>query len=792
MELIVRKLTVASQVLLTSLVFLLPLFFVPAAWATLPQAKMLIVSVLTFLALFAWVVAHLYKGSVSFPVSFIAASALLLPVVYFVSALVGGSVTSFVGAGVERDTVIAMVLWTFSLCASAVSFNSTRLVLKAYRTLLYSALVVAVLQLLIFFVGKGVFSLGGLISLPPASVVGSWHDLAIFLGLAVFISSTYISSTFAEKRTKIIAMASVAISLITLVLINARDVWIALAAFSLLGAVYLYVVKRLKQNASSMGSGQDVTQSSETVVGTDSTAPHSSSHAHAYGLFAAVALISVVFVFFGNTIHSQIPENIKVVEFEVRPSWEGTFAVASAVYQERGFLFGSGPNTFNRQWGLYKPAGVNETAFWNTDFSQGIGFIPTSIINSGILGGAVWLLFFGMLLYRGVRTLYSPPNDGDGRWHGVFLGLFGGVLYLWFFHFVYPPGVALLAITFILTGLFIASQRVSGAIDSKNITFKEEKVKGLVAIVVLCVISLIALFSLFVSVRALSADMFVNRSVTVFNQTGSIADARKELDRAISMDKDSVRAHRAAVELGIIEFQRFVQEGDTSEARLAELREAIESTINHGLTAVSVNESDYQNWLILARLYEQLAGVQIEGAYANAQSAYERAAAENPTNPEPLARLAQLAITQGDIDGARENLQLALSRKSNYPIAHFLLSQIEASEGNTQAAITAAENAALAAPQEPLAWFQVGVLHHGVGNYEVAIAALEQAVALNNNYANALYVLALDYIEVGRQEDAIQVLERVRELNPENQAVVELISSLESEPSPVAEEGPGE
>lgn len=788
MEQITRRLLFISQLLMTILVFALPLFFIPATWSTIPQAKMLIVSALAFTALILLLASYLHKGSITIPVSFILFSSLLLPVVYFLSALLSGdSTNSFVGAGVERDTVIAMVLWVFALCTIAVSFNSTKTVLKGYRALLYSASTVAILHLLMFLLDKSFFSLGGFITLPPASVVGSWHDLAIFLGLTVFISGTYVTSTFAEKHTKIISGISIVVSVITLALINARDVWMALLALSLLSILYFLAMKRFEKGASEQSvippqSSPGQVETSEEIANTKT------SYLYTYGLFSGIAVISAIFVFFGTSIHSVIPDRIKVVEFEVRPSWEGTFAVASAVYQERGFLFGSGPNTFNRQWGLYKPSGVNETAFWNTDFSQGIGFIPTSVINSGILGGFVWLLFFSMLLYRGARTLYSPPNDGDGRWHGVFLGLFGGVLYLWFFHLVYPPGVGLLALTFILTGIFIASQRVSGAIKTKTISFRDSGVTGIVSIVLLCLIILVAFFALLVSLRALSTDMFINRSVTTFNKTESVADARKELNIAVLLDANNARAHRAAVELGIIEFQRFVQEGDTSEERLNELRSALEATINHGLTAVSTNESDYQNWLTLARLYEQLAGVQIEGAYANAQAAYERAAAENPTNPEPFARLGQLAITQGDIESARENLQLALSIKSNYPIAHFLLSQIEASVGNIEEAIISAENAALSAPQEPLAWFQIGVLHHGAENYEAAIDALEQAVALNGNYANALYVLGLDYVQVGRLEDALLAFERVRELNPDNQAVVDLINSLETEPTSVAED----
>jgi tetratricopeptide (TPR) repeat protein len=781
MENISKTLSLVSQFLLTSIIFLLPIFFIPTSWVTIPHAKMFVFSIFTLLALLFWIIAKLYKGSVSIPLSLIAGVSLLLPVVYLFSAIFSGSTGgSFIGLGFERDTVIAMVLWVFAMFAVVLTFDTTSSILKSYRILILSGAVIAIFEILNHVVGNRVVSLNGLLTLPPATIIGSWHDLSIFLGLIVFTSSTFLGSKFGNKNTKIISIVAISFSLILLSLINSIDVWIALAVLSGTGLAYPYFFKIFDKKKSEANQIPDVLNTNELTkkeggINIANSIP-----------FIISLVLSILFIFFGSIFVDKIPESFRVVEFEVRPSWEGTFAVASSVYQERGFLFGSGPNTFNRQWGLYKPAGVNETAFWNTDFSQGIGFIPTSIINSGIIGAIVWLLFFLVLIYRGIKTLISPPNDGDGRWRGIYLGLFGGVIYLWVFHLVYPPGVALLALTFLITGVFIASQRVSGVISSRTIIFKESKKIGIATMAALIIVAIISILLLFLSIRALTADMLVNRSVSIFNKTGNIEEAQRVLGKSLAMDSKSTRARRAAVELGMLEFQKYVQAGDINEEQQNQLKNVLEQTIGHALSAINTNEADYQNWLILARLYEQLAGVQIEGAYVNAKAAYERAAAENPTNPEPNARLAQLAISQGDIDSARENLEKAISRKKNYPIAHYLLSQIEASLGNIEGAIISAENAAISAPQEPLAWFQLGVLNHSIGNYEKAASALEQAIILNQNYANALYVLGLDYYELGRVDDSLKMFLKVLELNPDNELVKTIIKNLTEGVAPLA------
>jgi tetratricopeptide (TPR) repeat protein len=240
--------------------------------------------------------------------------------------------------------------------------------------------------------------------------------------------------------------------------------------------------------------------------------------------------------------------------------------------------------------------------------------------------------------------------------------------------------------------------------------------------------------------------------------------------------------------LGILELGRLARSDAKDDALFAQLQDGVARAIQHGLSAVSADSGDYENWVSLARLYEQLVGAQVQGAYERAREAYTAAATANPTNPAPHLFLARLALVNKDEKTAREEIARALEIKVNYAPAHFLLSQIEASNENADAALVSAERAVQSAPEEPLAWFQVGVLLYAKQDYEKSAVAFEQAVLRNNTYANALYFLALSYAQLGRTDDALAALRQVLLSNPDNTEVKALIERLSSG-APVTTQG---
>lgn len=735
---------------------LLPIFFLPFAWASIPQAKFALIALTVTVGIGAFVISRLWAQNIQLPMSMTILGAALIPLAYLISALVTGTGL----LGFERDTVLAVVMWFGVLLLGLYGFESRARVVKGYGLLLGVISVVTLFQLLRLILGPEALTLGGVLSGPAASVVGSWHDLAIVLAVGVFMGSAYIGSTHAPRGVyKIFMYVGLVLALFTLVIVNMADVWLVLGVASLLFAGFV---------------GWAHVRAGSTTWAQVWKTIH-------IGLFLLLALVSVFFYFTGSFIHDRLPAPLKVVQVEVRPSWVGTVDVAQNVYRTSGLFFGSGPGTFSEGWVRYRPASVNETAFWNSDFSQGVGFIPTTFATVGVIGVLAWLLFLALFTYEGIRALMRSFRDLSVE--PIAVGLFGGATILWVMHVVYAPGVAIMGLAFLLTGLAFSWAVHSGLMANSFIEARALSVRGFSFNAVGAVIGVSVLLSGIFMGRAIAADVYVNKSVVAYNTTGDLAKAQVEIARALSLESKNDRAHRAGVELGLLQLAQLAQQpdADTDPQIQAQLQATLQSAIQHGVAAVESDGGNYQNWLTLAGAYRELAGVEVPGAYERAVEAYQASIGANPTSPAPHLLLAQLELTRGDKEAAKEHIDDALLKKANFGAAHFLRAQIAASEGDNDAALDALVRAAQSEPQEPVVWYQLGTLFYARDEYENAGAALERALILNSNYANALYLLGQVYMQVDRPDYALRVMKRVLELNPGNDEVQAIIGQLETD-----------
>ena len=325
----------------------------------------------------------------------------------------------------------------------------------------------------------------------------------------------------------------------------------------------------------------------------------------------------------------------------------------------------------------------------------------------------------------------APPLGGTCIPHaGVRTGaamvrgaLAAGALFLTVFHILYIPGPALSALTFVVFGLLIAAELSSGLVRDLSVSLSFSTWKGRVAAIVLCVFAILVLFTGVQSARALISDMLVNRAVTVYNTANDLAGASRSIAGAVAIDSQ-MTARVAAVEVGLLQLAKLVASNDTSEAARAQLQSTLTQTIEHGLAAVSIESRNYQNWLALARLYGELAGVGVEGAEANARAAYQQAQKDNPTSPLPLLGLAQLDLLGKNDAAARDHLLTALTLKPDLAAAHFLLSQIYARANDLQKALDSAAAVAQLVPEDPLGWYNLGTILYAGEDYQNAALAL--------------------------------------------------------------------
>jgi len=543
------------------------------------------------------------------------------------------------------------------------------------------------------------------------------------------------------------------VSLLMLAIIGFSPVWTMLALISLIFAVYeLSFGKKEHQNKSRVP------------------------------VYAIVTLvIAVFFMLGGSTLGSRISGSLGISQVEVRPSWGATWDVAMATLKTDPF-FGVGANRFSTEWLMNKPEGINNTLFWNTDFNYGVGFIPSFITTSGIVGGLGILIFIGLFLWTAVRTLFKQGNSPFSRYL-VLSSLFGSV-YLWVFAIIYVPSAPIWILTLFLSGLFIASLREDGSIMVKEVSVIEKPAINFIS-VLLIIFALIASisFGYFVSTKLISTVQ-LQKGLILIN-SGDLDLGEEKITKAFNLSPSDVYAQYIA-EIYLARLSDlYSKEGLSQTDAQALFQQYLAAAIQGAQSAVSIDPTNYQNHLTLGRVFESVVPLEIKGAYDSAKQSYESALKFNPENPEIYLLLARLETANKDNKAAQEYIAKSLEKKSDYAEAIYFLSQIQVSEGNLPEAIKSVEAVATLSPSDSGVFFQLGLLYYSEKQYSNSVLAFTRAINLNPQYANAKYFLGLSLHQTKDLKGSLKQFKDLMVSNPDSEEVKAIIVNLEAGKEPL-------
>ncbi len=705
----------------------------------------------------------LKKSEISLPFHFFPASFLAIIAVSLLSSFFSSSpITSLLGYGFETDTVIFLLLSFFYIYLISVLFKTREKIFYSYLVFFGSLFILGFFHLARLVFGTDFLSFG-LYANIFSSPLGKWNEVGAFFGLGALLSLVTLEMAHLSRLFKALFYIAFGMSLLFLAVINFALIWVILGIFSLVFFVYLLASSSWKK-----------TSEDSTIV-----APRKISW-----IALAVLLFSLAFILAGGFIGDYMSSVIGATSFEVRPSLSATLDVAKNTFKQN-ILLGAGPNRFLSQWLLFKPLGINNTTFWNTTFNYGIGIVPTSLVTGGMLGFLAWLSFLGLFLYVGFKSIFSKVRDEFSQY--LIASSFLASLYLWIIMMFYVPGITLVALALFFTGLFLSAILQENIIPLKKISFSNPRT-SFVSILV-SVFLLVGLLSYaYVIVRHGVASAFFERGVVAYTVEGNLDAAENKVRTALRVEQNDIY-YRAMSELNRVRMNEIVSRTDASaESIRADFQRVFASALDNAQSAVNFNQSNYQNWLALGRVYQiaVAAGIEKERAYELASNAYLEALNRSPQDPSLYLELARLEINNTDNKKAREYITQALILKQNYTEAIFLLSQIEVSEGNLNGAISSVEGAAALDPNNPTVYFRLGLLKYNKKDYKGAAGAFEQAVALNSIYANAKYFLGLSYYELNRRDDAIQQFEDIQTNNPGNQEIQFILNNLKNRRAPFA------
>ncbi len=760
---VVQKHSMFDKVVFGLLVLLsaiVPVFFVPATFVSTQFGTSLLFGFGVIIAFVVYLLSSLVRGEVELPsrARYILSFGAVVPVVYFLAGISNGfSRMTFLGYTFDVSTVGFVLSAFVYMFLVSVIFKNQKRILYGYYAFGVPFVITSVWLIIRLIFGADVLSFG-LFPNINSTIFGSWNNVAIFFGISTIISFIGCHLLKVSRVVKVLLNIVLLVSVFFVALTNFYASWFLLAIVSFLYTLYsLFTV--------------------DVMGGMPMEWKARFRKIPVYPVI--ILVLSLVFVIWSSSAGAFLSNKLKVTNVEVRPSFSVTMEIAKQTIKSKP-LFGSGPNTFITQWLVYRPGDILTTIFWNTDFANGIGIIPTFAVTTGLLGILSWILFLGSYLYLGVKSIFTRFDDVNKKYFLV--TSFFVSLYLWIMTFVYVPSSIVFILTFFFSGLFLASVYSNGIISLSTKKLSANPRVGFISSLI--TVSFIAMaltlgYGLIENYRSL---WFFQKSSYALNTTKDSKLSKEYMQKAISTAPMDVY-YRALSEIELYRLNEIVSQDPkkvTVEDVQKQFKETLDSAIVSGIGARDIDPSNYLNWIALGKVYETVSvpQINIQGAYESASSAYGEALRRNPKNPAIFMLLARLAGNRNDLRTAESYVMQAIQAKNNYLDAYFLLSQIQVANKNIQGAINSVTATSIIDPTNPAIFFQLGLLKYNIGDFVGAIGSLEKAISLAPDYANAKYFLGLSYEITKQHEKAIKEFQDLAKTNSDSQEVKSILDNL--------------
>ena len=736
---------------------------IPTAWFPFQLAKVAAFAVALVVATILFIAGGGARDLIRTHGFYAALLAGLLPLVYLVSSFFsidrGLSISGF---SIETDTLVFVVLAAVAYLLSFTLFRTLRTARMLIATVLWALAAAVVFQLISIIFGSSAIPLAAFAD-RSVNLIGKWNDLGLLATLLALLVFVRVELGAASRLWHIVAAVGGVVLVALLGLINFPTAW----AMFLAGCVVIGFLSVMRQQA-------------ERRV-------DPAAAADIAGLIPWYALagivVAVLFLLYGSAINAGFTSVFPVSSLEVRPGLQATLDVVSAARQGsvRETLLGSGPNTFGLTWLAHKPAQVNQTPFWNLDFNVGYSTLATAFGSVGFLGALAWLITLILLAFAIVRAVRLRVLSRDERTAATLLGV--GSLFLLAAIVLYVPSQNIILLAFVLSGAafgFLWRQGQPAREESTAPTV----LQGIGVLVVAGALLVLTIAPGFVTVRRLVAEWYTGAGLYALG-VGDVDTALASAARAQGVER-TANDLRLQVDAGVQKLATIAQDTTLKpEDARAAFTAQVQSVIPAAQAAIAAVPADYRAHYSLARVYDLLASLKVEGAYQGAVDAYAAAAERNPTNPAIPLAVARLEASQGNADATQTAITRALQLKPDYTDAILFVVQINVAQNDLNSAIANTKAAVQTAPGVASIWFELGLLYYAGDDSKDAIAPLEQALKLAPDYANAKYFLGLAYYKEGRQNDSLRLFQELVVSNPDNAEVKTIVANLEAGKDPL-------
>lgn len=737
-----------SKYILYLVIFLTPLFFFPSALNVLDYPKQTIFSSLILISLIFWILDQSVQKKVTIRLNkklyiFLGIILIFSLISSFFSLWRYGSFFGWpLNISESFISVLTFIIFLF-LLYNLISENKE---IKAlFFTILLSTIISAIfvpLQLYNLFVLPFNVTRISTFNFLGSSTIASLFFLAV---LPLILSFYFLSSS----KKPFFAFLAFFIIFFNLLFLNSKISWIVLFFVS----IFFLFFEILKENS----------EWRHLLI----------------GFLSFFLILSLFFIFFRIPIPKFPP-----VPSEVTLNFAAEYIILKSVFKEqiKNIFVGTGPGTFVFDYSKYRPPVLNQTIFWGTRFAQGYSSLFDLLISYGIFGFLAFVGFWLWIFILAVRTVLKEKED---KIRLIIFGEAVSFLILILSHFFYPTNFSLFFLTYFVIGILLISidhtQNQSKSIYQKSIS----AVTSLV-LVGMFILSLLLIF--------LIQRGFLAHVIYAKGQRLSAENLEKSLqyfNKAVRYNPFVDAYFRDLAQAYLSYANKVANDKNIPNEKKSELAFlAVSEGIKAINKAIQINPKNVANWNVRGFFYRNLIGM--EGAGEIALDSYKKAAQLEPASPFAFGEIGRVYILmaqdfakKGDTKAredalryARQNLETAISLKSDYAPAHYLLAVVYDQQGNSDEAIEKLKETIRITPNDLGVLFQLGVLYWRKGEFLEAKDAFERALDINANYSNARYMLGLVYDKLGEREKAKEEFEKVIQLNPENEEVKKILENL--------------
>jgi tetratricopeptide (TPR) repeat protein len=737
------------QWVIYSIVFLLPIFFLPWTSGIIEMNKQLLLAVAAGIALVAWLLDVVISGKIEFRRYSLDQGVL---------AILGASVVATVLSVSSSKSIFGMassssesLVTIFSLAvlyflAVNVFYDGGKKLSQILAGSISLLLVFGLLQLLSVYIFKV-----GFIHSRAFNTVGTVNSLAVLAAIALPLLSK-IKLSFSRFDYLDFSKVGMIAGLIILTLMNWWVIW----AIAISGMLALVAFDSLS------GRGFKL---SKLVL------PMS-------------VIVIAVFLMIVKFNVTQVKNNLPT---EIAPSLGLSWALIKETLNTK-LINGYGPENFLLVFDRYGAQALSNSNFSDLRFFDSASQMINFVISGGVVMVVALLLFIWSLVMAFWH--YRDAENKDS------VGVFATVFALFVASLLYPFNTTLMFVWFIvlaLVSLSIGSKVTRADIEYSPVLSLSASLGFIVGLI------LVLTSTYFVAVHYLADVNYAKAS--------TLTDKQKSLDlltKSVSWNPGNDVYYRdlSQVTLKLLseELNKKADNNDTQ--RSTRIQNYITSSIATAKKAVEVGPDDSNNWYNLGVVYHQLVGL-VDGTGKLAEEAYLGSVKLRPGDPGIYNRLGLLKVADYDfykqlinsnnanaealkkeaaeaITKSESYFKEAIKLSENYGQAIYNLGMVYDRQGRLSESIKQLEKILPANANDPNILFELGLLYYRANRKDDSLGALQRSLVLAPSFANAHWYISLILEERKDIPGAISHLEKILETDKDNQTVLTKLEQLKS------------